>query len=238
MSAHHFTHPDELATLVVHSPDDVIDFVCGPDRTPEQIARSAVLCELSRDVDRYNDEILDRLPGGRRVYRGVDQPHASSDHCILKHTKRETPFGIPPYSLQLKMGAIVFLLTSIDASIGLYKRVHLQVVLLDDITITCARIGLNGDQSTVELHKIQFDCGSFYRNQFPIRLAYVMSMNEAKYLSFDRLGLIISNRIFAHRAYIVAMMRFTRKENIRVCSAKTMRAEVWQEDDEGYGSPI
>ncbi|GMT30751.1 hypothetical protein PFISCL1PPCAC_22048, partial [Pristionchus fissidentatus] len=170
--------PSVHAHLEAESPDDVIDFVCGPDRTPVQIAKSSVLCEFSEKADEVNEKMLARLEGEVKSYRGIDMSLNGRIDSMPEWTMKETPAGFPPFELRLKVGAIVYVLKDLDPSNGLWTGVRLMVTQLGDELITCERIGDCEGDRVVVLSKCKFETDHFYRNQFPLRLAYAMTLKD------------------------------------------------------------
>ena len=58
----------------------------------------------------------------------------------------------------------------------------------------------------------------FYMNrrQFPIRLAFAMTINKAQGQSFDSVGLYLPTQVFSHGQLYVALSRSTSKKNIKI----------------------
>lgn len=56
----------------------------------------------------------------------------------------------------------------------------------------------------------------FRRRQFPIRLAFAMTINKAQGQSFDNVGLALTSNVFSHGQLYVALSRVGAADRIRV----------------------
>ena len=56
----------------------------------------------------------------------------------------------------------------------------------------------------------------FQRRQFPVRLAFAMTINKAQGQSFDRVGLLLHRDVFSHGQLYVALSRVTSPYGIRM----------------------
>jgi ATP-dependent DNA helicase PIF1 len=93
---------------------------------------------------------------------------------------------LPPHELRLKVGCPVLLLRNLDAPRGLCNGTRLRVQHLDRNIITCTILGSARHGTRVDLPRIPMFCGGgiiegleFQRRQFPVRLAFAMTINKA-----------------------------------------------------------
>ena len=97
---------------------------------------------------------------------------------------KQTPNGMPPHNLVLKPLAEIMLLRNLNPSIGLMNGTRLQVKRLLDNVIIATILGGKGDGQDVMIPRITLkptDCVyQFSRKQFPVRLAYAMSINKSQ----------------------------------------------------------
>jgi hypothetical protein len=66
----------------------------------------------------------------------------------------------------------------------------------------------------------------FQRRQFPVRVAFAMTINKAQGQSFDRVGLILQREVFSHGQLYVACSRVTSPEGITMVLPDTVAARV------------
>jgi hypothetical protein len=79
----------------------------------------------------------------------------------------------------------------------------------------------------VDFPRIPMACGGgiiedleFQRRQFPVRVAFAMTINKAQDQSFDRVGLILQLEVFSHGQLYVACSRVTSPEGITMVFAR------------------
>ena len=135
-----------------------------------------------------------------------------------------TPSGLPKHLLELKVGCNVILLRNLDKKAGLANSTRLKIIHLGTRIIEAVII--SGSSTFVGNHvylpKIKL-CPSdsnvpfkFQRFQFPIKLAYCMTINKAQGQTFNSLGLYLPNPVFAHGQLYVAFSRATSFDHIYV----------------------
>ena len=56
------------------------------------------------------------------------------------------------------------------------------------------------------------------RLQFPIRLAFAMTVNKSQGQTFERIGLLLDEPIFSHGQFYVALSRTTTREGVKINS--------------------
>jgi hypothetical protein len=115
------------ASMTMTDEDGIIDFVFPPeamsyptiDSNLDRISGSALLCPTNAEALRLNKIILDKIYGPTRTFYSIDEPinddpmqtlavHAA-DKCI-ENINRQTPSGMPPHELDIKVGAIMMLI--------------------------------------------------------------------------------------------------------------------------------
>jgi hypothetical protein len=115
------------ASMTTTDENDIIDFVFPPeamsnptiDSNLDRISGSALLCPTNAEALRLNKILLDKISGDTRTFKSIDEPinddplqtlavHAA-DKCI-ENLNGQTPSGMPPHELHLKVGAIMMLI--------------------------------------------------------------------------------------------------------------------------------
>ena len=70
-----------------------------------------------------SEKVLDRLPGDPVTYLSADDVECDNEHERLQYPieflNNQTPSGLPPHKLRLKIGAVVMLLRNLDLNRGL-----------------------------------------------------------------------------------------------------------------------
>ena len=136
-----------------------------------------------------------------------------------------SPPGLPPFQLQLKVGCPIILLRNIAPKIGLCNGTRLRVVKCDErnpftieaqiITgekygdfVFIPRISLTPSSSELPFHMT--------RRQFPIRLAYALTINKSQGQSVKYVGIDLRTPVFSHGQLYVALSRCTSFDRISV----------------------
>ena len=113
--------------------------------------------------------------------------------------------GLPPHVLRVKLGCPVVLLRNLNTLEGLCNGTRLIVTRLH-ARVICAQYATGvrrGD--TVFIPRIDVipenmeEFGfKFKRRQFPLRLAFAMTINKAQGQSFERVGIDLTREVFTH----------------------------------------
>jgi ATP-dependent exoDNAse (exonuclease V) alpha subunit len=63
------------------------------------------------------------------------------------------------------------------------------------------------------------------RRQFPITLAFAMTINKRQGQTFDRVGLLLTSQVFSHGQLYVAMSRVRRSDALKILSSDPTTAK-------------
>eukprot|EP00794_Sanderia_malayensis_P002726 gene2726-biopygen2250 len=173
-----------------------------------------------------NKLILQRLRTPTHTYFSADK--VLTDDRQEAHTypveflNAQTPSGMPLHKLELKVGAIIILLRNLNPKKGVCNGTQLivrhlkQHVLNADIMTSAHR----GQQ--VMIPKITMSCSkstlpfTFSPKQFPVRLAYCLTINKAQGQSLKYVGIYLPQPVFSHGQLYVAMSRAKSFDGIKV----------------------
>lgn len=195
-----------------------------------------ILAPRNVDVAGTNQTILDRMAGDEEVFYSVDQPieeddspgaqgRASIPHEFLRSLDAT---NFPPGELHLKLGCPVILLRNLSSATGLcngtrlvVKRMSRRVIEVEILggdhhgkLALIPRIALTPQDAAAELpFKIT-------RLQFPIRLAFSLTINKSQGQSVKRVGLDLRSPVFGHGQLYVALSRATHRDRIRVLTSE------------------
>lgn len=195
--------------------------------TPEFLKDRTILCARNDDVNEINLAALAVFPGQTYTYFAADKvvEDDAVDQTIRHRYPNEylntlNPPGLPPFKLELKVGCPVMLLRNIAPKDGLCNGTRLIIVKCGGSVIE-AKI-LTGEKcgNLVFIPRITLTPSStelpikMARRQYPVRLAYGMTMNKSQGQSVKFVGVDLRNPVFTHGQLYVALSRCTSSERL------------------------
>ena len=175
-----------------------------------------------------NHLLIEKLPGEQVIYYSADETldlQQSLEHP-MEVLKVIESGALPPHVLTLKVGAPIMLLRNLDALNGLCNGTRLIVKslmrnLIEATIETGAFAGSVVCIPKIKLFSAETDAMQFQRIQFPIRLAFAMTINIAQGQTLDRAGLYLPKPVFSHGQLYVALSRVRQKESIKILIGKS-----------------
>jgi ATP-dependent DNA helicase PIF1 len=164
-------------------------------------------------VEEINEEILDMLDGEERTFYSLDSTDPEHEATIMPETLNALrSAGLPPYEMRLKPNAVVMLLRNLNVAKGLCNGTRLQVLDIGDRLLKAMILTGEKTGETVLLPRITVtDDQSFpfpvHRHQFPVKLAFAMTINKGQGQTFKRLGIDLAIPVFDHGQLYTALSR-------------------------------
>ena len=235
-------------------PSNLVDHVFGhPSKllnpgVAEKITTRAILCPKNVDCLRINNDIIAKMPGALKVYRSIDTIDSEDPGEIADYPPEVLNTfdvsGLPPHQLHLKVGAVVILLKNIDTRQGLCNGTRLIIKsLTDNLIVANIASGKNKGHSVFLPRMSMSPTDSdlpfrLKRLQFPVLLAFAMTINKSQGQTFDRVGIYLPEPVFSHGQLYVAFSRATSREGVKVKVEETNnqgkllrnRADATEED--------
>ena len=190
-------------------------------RTPadlEALRSRAILAPKNDVVNEINDKILASFPEQTVVqYTSADTIAGGTmgDYSLypVEFLNSVDLPSLAPHTLRLCPGAVIILLRNLEQSRGLCNGaravvIHCRQRVLDVLLLTGQHAGsrffVPRIPMTSEATALPF---RLQRRQFPVRLAWAMTINKAQGQSFSRVGILLRNAVFAHGRLYVALSR-------------------------------
>jgi ATP-dependent DNA helicase PIF1 len=177
------------------------------------------LAATNTDVNAINHAIQEQIAGDSVTYKSIDSVMNADEvvnYPIEFLNSLDLP-GVPPHKLSLKVGVPIILLRNINPP-RLCNGTRLAVKKLMPNVIEATILNGKSKGEDVLIPRIPiiptdmpFD---YKRLQFPIRLAFSMTINKAQGQSLQVCGLNLENPCFSHGQLYVACSRVGQPTNL------------------------
>ncbi|KAL6740115.1 hypothetical protein Aduo_013502 [Ancylostoma duodenale] len=233
-------HEDNLSAENIVT--EIFGQVIDPAQT-ENLYERAILAPTNVSVKKINDDAMECLrverPEDQRTYKSIDEAiyHEGNQGELYptEYLNSLEPSGMPPHELRLKKGAIVMLLRNLDVASGLCNGTRLNVESLGRYILSCRFIcGEHKDEIAVIPRidnywdkQVPF---RLRRRQFPVRVAFAMTINKSQGQSFNKVGVCLPQDVFGHGQLYVAFSRVRTPEGLKVQTpARSVKNIVYEE---------
>ena len=197
---------------------------------PEYFLNRMILAPRNTDVNAVNETLLDRMTGDVKTYYSADQVIRESGADNQNHLPITPEFlravkssSLPPGELRIKVGCPPILMRNLSSLNGLCNGSRMIVVRMSERVLQVQLIGgdHNGQLALIpRISLIPTSTPNFTfkirRRQFPVRLAFAITINRAQGQSVKHVGLNLRIPVFAHGQLYVALSQVTAKRNIKV----------------------
>ena len=196
---------------------------------PSYFLDRIILAARNSDVDNLNTAILQRFPGEQQTFYSADaietEPNVYTDsHNIpVEYLRSITASGLPPGELHVKPGCPLILLRNLAPARGLCNGTRL---ILRRATGRVLEVEIIGNQHNGEITFIpriglipSTETGLSFqlrRRQFPVRLAFALTINKAQGQTVRFVGVDLREPIFSHGQLYVALSRATSQKRVKV----------------------
>ena len=126
------------------------------------------------------------------------------------------------HRLELKAGVPLMLLRNLDPHMGLYNGTRMVVVNTTSHVLEYKLLKKDGEGQTVFIPRMIMDANTeevgipLRRKQFPVKVAFVMTINKAQGQSVKYVGLDLRTPVFSHGQLYVALSRCTHPQRVKV----------------------
>ena len=189
----------------------------------EYLKGRAILTPLNATAQQINNEILKQLPFmDSPPIKAVDTNRADTKFCHSEEDMNNcNPSGLPPSKLYLKERAVIMVLRNINPAAGLCNGTRLKVDHFSDRIIKATILTGPKSGKTVIIPRITLFADetapiSFKRRQFPVKLAFAMTINKAQGQTLDFMALYLPEPVFGHGQLYVACGRVGSEDQLTI----------------------
>jgi hypothetical protein len=192
-----------------------------------------ILAPRNSDVGDLNRHILELMSGEEEVFLSVDSvvDEAGVDDGLPGHNtfpaeflRTLHPSGLPPGELRLKPGCPIILLRNLCPTQGLCNGTRMVVVRTSRRVLEVKLIGgeHHGEHAFIPRITLAPTEGqtslafALKRCQFPVNLAFALTINKAQGQSVKKVGIDLRIPVFSHGQLYVALSRATGSRNISI----------------------
>nr|CAD2200325.1 unnamed protein product [Meloidogyne enterolobii] len=207
---------------------------------PKELINRLILAPHNDTVNVINEDILKMIKAKERIYYSTDESNVEMpmdfDECDhdIEALNLLNPPSIPPHRLHLKEGCIIILLKNLGVSRGLVNGTRMIVKELGDdiLKVEVVTGSVAGSGTIICLSRVwcnyedhQADGVNFRRLQFPVRLAYAMTIMKAQGQTATRVGLDLTHQVFGHGNLYTALSRVRTGDMFKVFAPHVIEKE-------------
>ncbi|XP_074096810.1 ATP-dependent DNA helicase pif1-like [Cotesia typhae] len=201
----------QLQSSIEDLDNKVFPNIASNFKNHDWLSERAILAPKNDDVNKINDRIQLKIPGEAVEYKSIDTVTEENDaiNYPIEFLNSLEPSGMPPHKLTLKIGSTILLLRNLNTpKLCNGTRLAIKQLLPNLIKATIIIGKFKGDVLIPRIPMIPTDLPfTFKRLQFPIRLAFAMTINKAQGQSLQVTGLNLSSPCFSHGQLYVACSR-------------------------------
>ncbi|RXK40560.1 hypothetical protein M231_02212 [Tremella mesenterica] len=189
-------------------------------------SQRVILAPHNTSVDATNQMVLEDFPGETVTALSADtaiQENGMPGDLPEEYLNSLQPSGFPLHRMSLKVGVPLLLLRNLAPGDGLCNGTRLLLVHIGRRVLQCLILGGTHNGSFVLIPRIRLNTNpgvdlpfTLSRRQFPIRLAFAMTINKAQGQSLPFAGLDLTVPCFAHGQLYVGLSRSTSPQSLKI----------------------
>ena len=201
--------------------EKVFPYIQTNYKNHDWLSERAILAAKNKDVYKLNNIILSNLQSEAVTYKSVDtvvEADEAVNYPVEFLNSLDMP-GMPPHVLQLKIGVPTIMLRNINQpKLCNGTRLAVKKLMSNVVEATILTGPFKGEDVLIpRIPTIPTDMPfQFKRLQFPIRLAFAITINKAQGQSLELCGLDLDTDCFSHGQLYVACSRVGKPDNLYI----------------------
>ncbi|XP_051163765.1 ATP-dependent DNA helicase pif1-like [Leptopilina boulardi] len=207
--------------IIANVNSDIVNDIYGKlirDKKFDEISECAILSARNADVNELNERVVQLLDTTtERIYTSIDtvennDSNSFNEIILPEYLNSLSPPSLLLHELRLRVNSIIMLIRNLRINKGLCNGTRLLVLELTDNLLRCKI--LTGDKfgDIVFINRITLYCENvnpftFKRRQFPVKLAFAMTINKSQGQTFTNIGIDLRKDVFNRGQLYVACSR-------------------------------
>jgi PIF1-like helicase/Helitron helicase-like domain at N-terminus len=196
--------------------------ITNAEGKPDQYFLDRTILSTKNDaVDDLNSAVLNLFPGVESTLISIDKAKGNQEDYPIEYLNSLNVSGLPLAHLCVRVGCPLMLLRNLDPSHGLCNGTRLILLEVKPRVLKCRILGGKHAGRVVFIPRITLEPSEeqlpipLSRRQFPVRVAFSMTINKSQGQSVTHVGLDLRSSVFTHGQLYVALSRCTSGDRIK-----------------------
>ncbi|KAI3636479.1 hypothetical protein MIR68_005831 [Amoeboaphelidium protococcarum] len=208
----------------VQSLQEMIGFVYGDKLINHRFGLEKIITPLNKDAIDINDTCLNQMLGEERVSVGRNVLQNGNHEINEEALANINSAKLPPTVLRMKVGCPLIITQNINVKAGLCNGTLVKLINYSRNLLIVEILSGKFQGTLHALPRINcIDTKAMFgielmRIQFPVKLAFAVTINKIMGQTLDKVGLYLKNQCFAHGQLYVGLTRVRRSTDICIYS--------------------